>query len=829
MSSLNLALRMLRREWHSGELRVMWLALLLAVAAVGAVGVFSDRVELALAQQANALLGGDLVLESSNAIPHSYRERAHAQGIQWVEGYEFPSMVMGEEQSRLAAIKAVSAGYPLRGELKISDQPFSPAMAAEGIPPAGTVWVEPQLLTDLGLKVGDPLYVGASQLTISAIIRNEPARAAGNLFSLSPRVLLNVDDLAATQLIHPASRVRYQLMYAGETTVIHRLKQSLQNKLNPGERLLDVEDGRPEVRMAVQRADRFLGLAALVSVLLAGVAIAMASARYAERHFDHCAVLRCLGASQSQILWLFLLQLLVVGLLAGSVGAALGYLAQAGLVAAFAPLLGGTLPPPSLQPAGVGLLVGLVTLFGFALPRFLALRSVPALRVLRRDLQGSGVQPWLVLLMSVSALMALLLIQAGDLTLGLYAMLGVFISLLLLSGLAWLMVKAIGHVKGQVGVAWRFGLLNISRRAKSSVIQVSGFGLGIMALLLLIMVRGDLLSEWQLRLPDDAPNRFLINIQPDQVEEVEQFFTENNVHEPMLYPMVRGRLVAINDHQVSPDDYSEDRAKRLVQREFNLSWSQVMPDNNKVLEGGWWQSASTLQQFSVEQGIAESLGIKMGDVLHYKIAGQAVAAKVTNLRSVEWDSFQVNFFVIAPPGLLDDYPTNYITSFYLSDEQYELLNQLVKRMPNITVLDVSTIIDEVRRIIERVTMAVEFVFLFTLLAGLMVMYAAIQATLDERVRESALLRTLGAQRGQMQKGIMAEFAGLGLLAGSVAVLVASVAAAILAAKVFDFNYLPAPWLWISAPLLSALMVGLAGALSTRFILNQSPMKSLRGE
>ncbi len=821
-----LALRMLRREWRSGELRVIWLSLLIAVAAVVAVGVFSDRVNQALTQQANALQGGDLILSSDNPLPQYYRQQAEQAGLLWVEGYEFPSMVMAEDRARLVAVKAVSSGYPLRGELLISQTPFAPTQVANGLPATGSVWVEPQLLSDLSLSVGDSLSLGALTVQISAVIRNEPARAAGNLFSLSPRVLLNSADLAATELVQPASRVRYQLTMAGELARIKQHKKQLQRQLQPGERLLDVTDGRPEVKMAVERAARFLGLAALVSVLLAGVAIAMASRRYSERHYDHCAVLRCLGASHRQILSLFLLQLLIVGTVAGGLGAALGYIAQAGLVNALTPLFGGELPRPSLQPAAIGILVGLVTLFGFSLPRFIALSRVPALRVLRRDLQGSGAQPWLVFLISLAALMTLLVIQAGDVKLGLYALLGVGISLLLLASLAWLMVWGIGRLKGQVGLAWRFGLLNISRRAGASVVQVSGFGLGIMALLLLTMVRGDLLSEWQLQLPDNAPNRFLINIQPNQVEAVAQFFHEQQVDNVPLYPMVRGRLVAINNKTLSVDDFPDDRAKRLLMREFNLSWSATMPSGNTLIKGAWWQ-ASHQPQFSIEQGIAEAFGIQLGDRLRYKIAGEMVEATVTSLRSVEWDSFQVNFFVIASPGVLDNYPSNYVSSFYLPEHQYPLLSQLLQQFPNITVLDVSSLMEEVRRIVERVIMAVEFVFLFTLLAGLMVMYAAIQSTLDERIRESALLRTLGAQRTTLQKGLLAEFALLGLLAGSVAVVVSTGAAALLAAQVFNLAYLPSPWLWLGAPIASAIAIGLAGVLSTRFILKQPPLISLQ--
>ena len=828
MSAFRLALRMLRRDWRAGELRILVLAVVVAVGAVTSVNVFTDRIEQALERQANTLLGGDLVVNASQPLPEYFMADADRLGLMSTRAQEFPSMVMAGGESQLVALKAVAEGYPLRGRMRVAEQRFGIERQALGIPAPGTVWAESRLLTQLGIDVGDKLMVGLSELQVAAVITHEPARASGNLFSLAPRLMININDLPATGLVQPASRIRYQQFFAGSAKAVSQYRQMLEPRLEQGQVVLGIENARPEVRTAMQQAKRFLGLAALVSVLLAGVAVAMSIQRFVRAHLDNCAVMRCLGAGQSLISRLYLSQMLMLGILASVLGVLAGYLAQAGLVLILGGLVGTELPAPSLAPAGWGALTGLVTLIGFGAPPLMQLKGVPALRVLRRELGIPRPSSLVAYLMGVSALSLLIFVQAGDFRLTAYALGGTAAALLLLGGLAVLLVRVLKSVRSRVGVAWRFGLANISRRGGASVVQVVGFGLGIMALLLLTLVRADLLGLWQGRLPADAPNRFLINIQPQQVEAVARFLSAEGLHETRLHPMVRGRLISVNGQSVSADDYGDERAKRLVEREFNLSWAAKLQEDNEIVAGRWWIPADHGQPvISVEEGIAKTLAINLNDRLTYRVGSVEFSARVASLRTVEWDSFRVNFFVLAPPGFLDDYPATFITSLYLPEQRQPLLNSLVRQFPNITVIDVNSLMQQVRDIIERVTLAVEYVFLFTLLAGLMVMYAAVHATMDERIQETAILRTLGARRDQLLKGLMAEFAGLGLLAGVVAAAAASLTGYVLAEQVFNLPYVPNVTIWLAGLLIGVLGIGVAGTLSTRSILEQPPLWTLR--
>ena len=818
--------RLLRREWRAGELRVLVLALVIAVASISAVGFATDRVELALQYQANELLGADLLIVSDHPVDHQFRQLADEYKLRSAETTSFVSMLLAGDKNQLAEVKAVSAGYPLRGQLRIAEQQFGPEAPVTGIPAPGTAWADSRLLTQLSVKVGDTIKLGDSQLKISALLVHEPDRG-GDLFSIAPRLLMNLHDVPATKLIQTGSRVRYRLLLSGEVDGITRYRERISPSLAPGEKLEGVSDARPEVRAALERAQRFLGLAALVSVLLAGAAIATAARRFSLRHLDSCALLRCLGARQSFITWIYLTQLIILGLVAGIIGCAAGYAAHNALTNLLGGIVAAELPPPSWRPVGFGLLTGMVALLGFAAPPLLALKNVPTLRVLRREI-GLPVRGASVYGIGWVVFAALMVWQAGNVKLGLYLVLGTVATLAFLGAVAWLLVRLLGQLRERVGVAWRFGLANIARRPANSVTQILAFGIGLMALLLLTLVRADLLASWQGSLPRDAPNRFIINIQPEQLSALRRFFADEGMPAIQLYPMVRGRLVKINDKAVTPNDYQDQRAASLVEREFNLSSIEALPDDNQITSGRWWRpDDSGKNLYSVEQGIAETLGIKLGDRLTYLIAGEEFAGKVASLRKVDWDSFRVNFFVIATPGSLSPYPTSYITSFYLSAERTEVLSRLVKTFPNITVIDVAAIMAQVRSIIERVTLAVEYVFAFTLLAGLTVLYAAIQATQDERLHDSAMLRTLGASRRQIVSGLLAEFITLGVLAGLVAALAASVLAYVLAEYVLHLPYIFNGWVWLMGITAGGIGVGIAGTLGLLSVLRQPPLFSLR--
>jgi putative ABC transport system permease protein len=823
-----MALRALHRDWQSGELRVLAIALLIAVASVAAVGFFTDRIQQAMERKASELLGADLVVAASSPVQPNLADEAQRQGLRTAETLNFRSVVVVGEMTQLTEVKAVSAGYPLRGALQVSDAPFAPPQIVTVIPGPGQIWVDERLIQTLGLKIGDPVHLGARQFRVEQVLAYEPDRA-GDLFSIAPRLLMNLADLPSTELIQPGSRVDYRLLLAGEPAALEGFKTWAKSRLKPGEKLQGVRDARAELRSALDRAQRFLNLAALVSVILAGVGVAIAARRFAARHWDSVAILRCVGATERLIIRLFVLELLGLAALAGLAGLIVGYVAQYGLSGVLGQLVSRTeLPAPSWLPVLPALATGFITLLGFGLPPLLRLREVPPLRVLRRDL--GPVNPRLLALYgpAVAATAALLVWQAGEWRLALYVCAGVAGATVTLSLAAWGLVKSLNLLRGQVGVAWRFGLANIARRGPGSAVQVVALGLGLMALLILTLVRTDLLASWRASLPPDAPNHFLINVQNHEVEGVQAFLRERGLRDVELFPMVRGRLTALNGRAVGPEDYVNPRAQRLVAREFNLSWADVLQEDNRILAGRWWVSSERGQGVaSVEEGLAKELGIVLGDTLRFQIAGQNLEAKVMSLRSVEWDSFRANFFVVFPSGVLENYPATWITSFYLPPDRKPVLAELVRQYPSVTVLDVEALMIKVREIVDRVIAAVEYVFLFTLAAGLVVLYAAIQATQDERRFESAVLRTLGAQRGVVRQSLLAEFATLGLLAGVLAAAAATLLGYVLAEQVFDFSYQWSLWVWVLGAAAGVLGVGLAGLLGARSALNQPPWRALR--
>ena len=860
-----LSLRMLGRDWRAGELRVLLIAIIIAVACVTSVGFFTDRIQQALNHQSGELLGADLRVAADHPLPARVTVSAASYGLRSTETRSFRSMVqaVGENevndsagdsevilgQSRLAEIKAVGPDYPLRGALKIAPARFAKDSVVHDLPPSGEVWAGPQLLQQLGVKVGDQLQLGYSQLRIAAVLTYEPDRS-GSMFSIAPRLLINLSDLSATGLIQEGSHVHYRFLLSGEPKAIADYRQALIPHLQRGENIEGTQDARPEVRSAMQRAQQFLGLAAVVAVMLACVAIAMAARRYAQRHLDTCAMLRCFGASQHRINHIFLLQLIVLSFLAGPLGILSGFLAQEGLVVLLGQLIITELPAPSWTPVWIGLLVALGGVLGFALPPVLQLRDVPALRVLRRvaaqPVITPRLQPATLLAYFVGLMMLVLLViyQAGDVVLGGILLSGLLLATLLLWAAATFLTWGLKYflhylrkgflkkVSQSKFSAWHLGLINLTRNRRASTLQVMAFGVGLMVLLLLTIVRGDLLQGWAKGLSEDAPNRFIINIQSQQLAEVRNFFAQKGMADVELFPMVRGRLTEINGVSVSEQPYVDSRAKGLVAREFNLSWARKLQTDNHVVQGHWWKENAGgknpfPREFSVEEGIAKTLGLKLGDQLTYLISGESFTATVSSLRSVKWDSFRANFFVLTPPGMLDVYPASYITSFFLSAEKNEVLDELVHAFPNLTVIDITAIMDQVKMIIERVSMAVEFVFLFTLVAGLLVMTAAIQSTLDVRLHENAVLRALGARRRRLWQSLAVEFFSLGALAGLLAAFFASVLGFVIAHQVLEMDYLFNPWLWVLGLLGGGVGVGLAGIIGTRQVVNSPPLVVLQ--
>jgi putative ABC transport system permease protein len=806
---------MLVRDWRAGELGVLAAALVIAVASVTSVGFFADRVGRALARDAHQLLGADLVLVSDHPWSQHIRETVVGSGAAHAEALSFISMALRGEASQLAGVKAVSDAYPLRGRLRIAPAPGAADAEAKGVPARGTVWLEERLVTALGAPVGAKIRLGRSDFAVAAVITLEPERSAG-FFNFAPRVLMNLADVPATGLVQTGSRVSYFQYAAGAPAQILLLEKTLTPMLGRGERIETLESGRPEIRAAVERAQRFLGLTALLAAVLAGVAIALAVRRFVERHLDAVAVMRCLGATQARLERLFAAEFALLGLAGCALGAGLGYAAQAGLGVALAGVIRSELPLASPWPALHGALVGLALLLGFALPPLVQLRNVPALRVIRREAEAPRPAALASYAAGFATLCALLVWQAGDARLGLYVVGGFAAALAVFFVAAFLALQLVSR--------FRIGR-HLRRHVRGNAVQTAALAAGLTALLLLTFTRNDLVDAWRRSAPSDAPNRFLIGVQPEQVVPMETFLKEKGIEVPELYPMVRGRLVAVNSTPVNETEYADERARRLVEREFNLSYMEELPSHNAIAAGRWLDPRNP--ELSVEQGIAERLGWRLGDELTFSVGGERFSARITSLRRLRWDSMKVNFFVIAPPQLLARFPTSYIGAFRIEPGQERLAGELASRFPNVTLLDVGAILRQAELMVDQLVHAVQFIFLFAMGAGLLVLYCALAATEDERRREAALMRVLGASRAQVARRQRAEFLAMGLLAGLLAALGAALIGEILARRVFELDLAASPAQWLAGPLAGLALLSLNAWLSARKVLAAPPALTLR--
>ena len=842
MPTLRLALRLIARDWRAGELRVLITAIVLAVASVGTVSFFADRVKQGLAQQANLLLGADLMVSGDHPLPPTYGDEAKSLGLATSSAIRFNSMVAQAGAGAAAAtrdsanpaanavltdVKAIADGYPLRGAITLV-APDGARRAATGIPASGEAWIDTRLADRIGARIGSKVAVGDATLTVTAIVAQEP-EIAGLTFAPAPKLLLNLRDVPATNLLQPGNRARWRLLVAGrEAGQLDRYRAFLADRIQPGQRVETVRELRPEVRQTLERAERFLGLAALVAVLLAAVAVALAASRYLRRHLDSAAMFRCFGAPVTQTLALFVIQFVVLGIAASAVGLVGALAGQQILAALLSGALVATLPSASSLPAFTALATGLLLLFGFALPPLVALANVPPLRVLRRDLPRPRASAVLAYACGVATIGLLVAWQAREAEAAGIMLAGVGGLLVAAGASAWLLLALLRRVPAR-GVSWRFGLANLRRRALASSLQMGALALGLTALLLLTVVRGDLLHEWRASLPPDAPNQFLVNVLPDQVADAHAWLAEHLQVDTQFKPMVRGRLVELNGAPLDTSRYTDRRARRLAEREFNLSWTDRLPTGNRVVQGRFWaaQARGADAGISLEEGIANTLGVSVGDRLTFDAGGVRITAPVTSTRKVDWDSFRVNFFALFAPGALDALPTTYIAAFRAPEGDTRWMSGLVQRYPNILAIDVAEILQQVQSIIERVARAVEFVFLFTLAGGLLVLQAAIASTQDERRFDAAIVRTLGASRSQLRGAHAAEFLLLGALSGLLGAVAAAVIGWALADRVFNIPFSLNPLVFVYGVGGGAVAVLIAGWLGTREALRSPPLAVLR--
>lgn len=824
MRNVPLALRLLKREWRHGELRLFTASLILAVATATMISLFADRLGRAVRLQSADLLGADLILESSTKAPAAWLDKA-GETLQVSRTLEFGSVVNAEGGFRLASIKAVDDQYPLRGQLKISDTPFSAQRDATP-PQRGTVWAETRLLQDLDTAVGDTIQLGNANFTLAAVLALEPSRG-GSFFNLSPRLLMHLDDIPATQILQPGSRVKWRYLFAGEAQDIQQYQAWLAERLEQHQRLIGLQEGRPGVSRALQRGESFLGLATLAAVALAGIAISLTARRYAERHRLNAALLRCFGLQRRPLLRLYSTQLLLLSLLGLSIGLLLGWLGEALIIQLFREALPSPLPNPGLQPFVIGALVGMVVLFAFALPPIRALAEVPPLQVMQQATTPLSINRFIGFVIGLTglSLLAFWLIDNSRVVL-LFALTGIGLTLLA-QALTHLMQRVTRNRSVAIGPA--YGLRNVGRHASLSAIQLIAFTLTLLLMATLAGLRGSLLEEWQQQLPDDTPNHFAINIQPYEKQDFAEALNQLPIQQAQLYPMVRGRLTELNGTAIRdavPEDAQDDGSLR---RELNLTWTDTLPAGNRIVRGQWHTTVSDdAIPVSIEQGLAERLAIKLGDAVSFRIGAASVSATVTSVRTVEWESFQPNFFMIFPPGALDDYPHTYMTSFYLPSEQRAQLNELARQFPAVTLIDIELLLTEFRKIQNQVIMAIEYILLFVLATGALVTIAAVINTLDTRRHETALLRSMGATNRQLRTNVMTEFGMLGLVSGVIAALGSEALRYYLFVYQFELDtaFNPAQLLWL--PPLSAIAIALLGLWATRDILKTSPLKLMAG-
>ena len=821
-----LALRLLYRDWRGGELRLLALAVIVAVAAVTGVAWLADRVAGATEARAADLLAADRAVEYGELIPDEWVERAEALGLDTAVTATFPTVVLAGDANRLVSAKAVSDAYPLRGELRVQSAPGAPETRPENIPASGTAWLESRLLGLLDLEIGDSLNIGAIELEVTRILSFEPDRGEG-FGNLAPRVMINHGDLEATELLGPGSRVRHRLLLAGDLGTVTSFTDALRAEHGNAIEVASPGDQGRGAGEIIDQAKRFLGLAALLTVIVAGVAVLLTVRHYAERQIPGVAVMRATGATRRQVTRLFVGKLLWLGIFAGAIGAALGYLLHLGMLALVAELLGAELPPPGWQPLVTGWLTAGAALLGFALPTLVRLRDTPPMRVLRQDLGTGLLRAGVPLLVAALVILALMAWQAGDVRVTLSVYGAVAATLAVLTAVAASVVygaRAWSRRGGQARLLW---LTGFTRRPVTATIQIVAVGVGLMSLFLLAVVRNDLLTAWQAEIPPDAPNQFLINIQSDEVAGVRGRLDDAGI-ETRFYPMVRARLTEFNNEPFEAEEYDSPQARRLARREFNLSWAQELAADNRVVAGEWWGDvADPPPQLSVETDFAERLGIELGDRLTFTAGGSSVTAEVTNLREVRWESFNVNFFVLASPGTFDDLPRTWLTSFHLPEEDSHILADVIRSYPSVTPIDVTSVLRIVRTIINQGASVVELMSLLTLAAGVLVLLAALQITGEERRFESALLRALGASGRRIRGMARLEFCLVGAVAGGLAGLAATGAGVVVAEVLFNLDYPFRPLTLVVGALVGLVTVWVAGSLGARRYYRASPMRLLR--
>lgn len=888
---IGLASRLLWRDWRSGELRLLFLALVMAVTSVSGIALFTDRLEKALLLESANMLAADRVLGSGKVLPEDILDEAQTRGLRTASTLSFTSMAFSDSGNMLVSAKAVSDTYPLRGDVIIADAPFIRGAPIQSGPQPGDVWLESRALPALGLEVGDSVYVGEAELTVSKIIIAEPDRSGGGMVdNAGPRLMLHMDDVAKTNVVQLGSRVSYRFLFAAEELLaLDEFETWVDTEYEGEYRLRDVRDESEEVSEALSRAESFLLLGSLFAVLLAGVAIALTAKRYSERHYDYVAILKTFGCTSPQIGFIYLWIQALLAIVAVVVGSVLGWGVHHIILRALQTVITVELPAAGFEPFVVGAMTAVICLLSFALPPLLALRETPPLRVLRKDISQQKVGANVPYVFGIGGTIGLVYWYSQDAVLTSVLVVAVASIAILLSGLSFLLLSSSSAVGMRAGSAWKLAMSAARRRRKQNVLQVMVFSVTIMSLLILGLLRTDLIADWQAQLPENTPNHFMMNISQQQIAGIEEFFEENGVQGNAFYPLISARVTKVNGATPDPqedldsdaergtlagggDDSEDESAKgaarvglsvgygqgetnaagsgsgsgsgnessaseagdepeegevrgRLSRRQ--VTWAAELPADNRVTGGEWWEATVEPGFVSIEQDYADWLDIELGDVIEFEINAQTVSAEVSSFRSVRWDNMQPNFFIIFSPGTIDHLGATFLSTALMEREQKILLNELVQRFPTIVVIEIDALIEQIQNIIAQVTSAIELISVLVLVCGALVLLACVNATLDERFYENAILRTLGAGKRLIMTSLLIEFASIGLMAGLVATLGAEASLYYLQEQVFEQEFALHYWVWLAGPLAGMIIIGGLGVNSTRGVVNISPLNVLR--
>ncbi len=814
MSSFRLAWKLLRRDWAGGELGILIIALMVAVTAVSSINFFSERIQIAMLEEASVFIGADLQISSSREADGTWLDEAASRDITSAKSLLFASVVASDNAFQLASVRSVDTVFPLKGSLRLATSADEAAVNYK--PLSGEVWVDNSLFKKLEIKIGDKVEVGVAEFVVSGIIESEPGRG-GRLLNFIPRLVMNMDDVEVTEIIQPGSRLNWQYQFVGDRDKINNYEVWLKEQVDSTWSIVGGSDGAPNLKRTLGRAEGFLGLASLVSLLLAGIAIAMVANRYAEHHFDHSALLRCFGASQSLVLKIYVSNLFVLGLLTSIVGSFTGYIVHVGLVELMQPLLPENLPQPGVESFFIAIGTGMVALTGFALPALIRLGTVPPLRVLRRDLSPMSLNNVATYGLTLLTLGLIMWWQTNDILLvGIILVVGV-IGSIVLSLVARFFLRSGLFFQTWLSGAVRFGFSQVGRHNKASAIQILAFGLALMVMLLILLLRNDLLDTWRSKMGDETPNHFIVNVEPAEVERIKNFFSERQIKTAGLFPMIRARVTL------------PETATGKISREINITWSDELPEHNELEEGIWSseQPQSEYPSMSLEQKFAERHDLHIGDILRFDTGGRIYQGEITSLRSVKWDSFKPNFFIMFTSDSIRDLPAEWMTSFYLHPDNNYRLDGLLKAFPAISLIELDAIMEQAQRIIEQVSIAVEYIMIFVIIAGLMVLLATIQSTMDERIFEATVLRTLGASKRYLRSSLITEFSLLGLLSGLMAAAGTEFVAYWLYDLLFNLPFQLHGWVWLAGPVSGIIIISVSGNLAARKVVSKPPMSSLR--